>query len=158
MDKYRILRVAPGSDRDVAYALGHTALFFTHPGTDKPLFPGYLFHNALAPRPHNIRGTLGYMVKDDTYLVVTAEQLRLVHEYVQTKLSAPTLDPLTEYLGPTVSGLLWSAYHVFAPPIGTIEFQDVVAVQRFGKVRGAPHRVARPTFTEALAEYRRVMH
>ena len=157
MDTYRILKVAPGFDKEVADALGHTALFFTYPGSNKPLFPGYLFHHNLAPRPHNLKGALGYMIKDEKYITVSTEQLRHVHDYIQNKFGSP-LDPLTQYLGPVVSELLTSVYHVFAPPTGVIEFQDVIAVQRFGKIRGAPHRVARPTFGEALSQYKKVLH
>ena len=157
MDTYRILRVLPGMDKEVADALGHTALYFTYPGSNKPLFPGYLFHHFLAPKPVNLKGALGYMVRDDKYLTVTVEQLRNVHEYLKTRFGSP-LDPLTQYLGPVVSELLSSAYHMFAPPIGVIEFQNIVAVARHGKIKGAPHRVALPTFQEALAQYKRVLH
>lgn len=157
MDRYRILKVIPGMDKEVADALGHTALYFTYPGTDRPLFPGYIFHHEKAPRPYQLKGAVGYMTSRDEYIHIGVDKLYAVHEYLKQKFSSD-FNPLTEYLGPAITEMLASSYQTFAPPIGTIEFQDIVNVQRFGKVMGAPQKVARPTFIEALELHRRRLH
>lgn len=96
---------------------------------------------------------VGWLTRGDEYVRVSWYQLQASIDHIES-LSTPEA-PLEAVFGPSLARMLTSNFCRFTVPLGSVEFHDVVHVRRFGKQPPRSHRhLARPSFAEALSEYR----